>query len=186
MQILSKYVYIWLSAQGPVWPIADNICFDCKVNGGWPRPLLTYYEVNKILQNSSNMYQNNERLWQISYCHTHLPITEYMSLSRRAGEQPRFKRACALAKSRHSIRSSKIYKICRGWHHEQSIRPEKAMPRFHQKILGGSGYPKHRYFFIWSISSEKILGGLFYFFFLWKKNMHLKGNIFFSENLKKF
>ena len=49
MQILSKHVYIWLSAQGPVWPIADNICFDCKVNGGWPRPLLTYYEVNKIL-----------------------------------------------------------------------------------------------------------------------------------------
>ena len=49
MQILSKLVYICLSAQGPVWPIADNICFDCKVNGGWPRPLLTYYEVNKIL-----------------------------------------------------------------------------------------------------------------------------------------
>ena len=49
MQILSKRVYIWLSAQGPVWLIADNICFDCKVNGGWPRPLLTYYEVNKIL-----------------------------------------------------------------------------------------------------------------------------------------
>ena len=24
-------------------------CFDCKVNGGWPRPLLTYYQVNKIL-----------------------------------------------------------------------------------------------------------------------------------------
>ena len=51
MQIRSKlvYIYILLSAQGPVWPIADNICFDCKVNGGWPRPLLTYYEVNKIL-----------------------------------------------------------------------------------------------------------------------------------------
>ena len=49
MQILSKHVYIRLSAQGPVWHIADNICFDCKVNGGWPRPLLTYYEVNKIL-----------------------------------------------------------------------------------------------------------------------------------------
>ena len=49
MQILSKLVYICLSAKGPVWPIADNIRFDCKVNGGWPRPLLTYYEVNKIL-----------------------------------------------------------------------------------------------------------------------------------------
>ena len=36
----------------PVWPIADNICFDCKVNGGWPRPLLTYYEVHKILHSS--------------------------------------------------------------------------------------------------------------------------------------
>ena len=46
MQIFSKLVYILLSAEGFVWPIADNICFDCKVNGGWPRPLLTYYDVN--------------------------------------------------------------------------------------------------------------------------------------------
>ena len=47
MQIVSKLEYICLSAQGSVWPIADDICFHCKVNGGWPRPLLTYYEVNK-------------------------------------------------------------------------------------------------------------------------------------------
>ena len=38
-----------ISAQWSVWPIADNICFDCKVKSGWPRPLLTNYEANKIL-----------------------------------------------------------------------------------------------------------------------------------------
>ena len=43
------HLFIWLSAQGYVGSIADNICFVCKVIGGWPRPILTCYEVNKIL-----------------------------------------------------------------------------------------------------------------------------------------
>ena len=43
-------VIYFLKVMLPAWPIADNICFECKVNGRWPRPLLTYYEVNTILR----------------------------------------------------------------------------------------------------------------------------------------
>ena len=40
--LVKSGLYISYNPLGSVWPIADNIPIDCKVNGGLPRPLLTY------------------------------------------------------------------------------------------------------------------------------------------------
>ena len=46
--VIRDIVYGYL-LMGQNWPNADNIWHVCKISGGWPRPPLTYDEVNKLL-----------------------------------------------------------------------------------------------------------------------------------------